>query len=101
MACTREPVQDPRAIRIRLKATDAPEAGIGERAVIEIHGVLCRHDYPNSKRAGLLHEGHDWSLGGWIGRVGREKAVDFVEHDECLELFGSGQRPDPGKDLLE
>ncbi len=101
MACTREAVEDPCAIGVGLKATDAPDAGVRERAVIEVHRVLRRDHDAHAERARLLHQRDDGALRWWVCRMRREKAVHFVKDDECLQALGTGEAPNPRQDFLE
>ena len=66
-----EAVEDVCRVSVDLQAPEAPEAGIAEGAVVEVHGVLRGDDDADAKRAGLFHEGDERPFGGWIGRVGR------------------------------
>jgi len=101
LACTRAPVENSRAVRVGLEATDAPDAGIRERSIVEIHRVLRRYNDADAEGAGLLHERDERPFRWGIRWVRWKKAVDFVEDDECLQAIGSGQCAHPGQDLLE
>jgi len=80
---------DALAIGVGLKASDCPEAGIAEGAVIEVHGVLGRDDDSDAERSGLLQERDEGALGGRVGRMRREEAVDFVEDDQRAQAGGA------------
>jgi hypothetical protein len=96
-----EAVEDPGAVGVGLEAAEAPEAGVAEGAVVEVHGVLGGDDDADAEGAGLFHEGDEGAFGGRVRRVGREEAVGLVEDDEGAEALGSGEAADPGEDFLE
>src|SRR5664279_1393509 len=73
LACTRDAVENPRSISVSLKPPDATEPGVGQRAIVEIHGILCRNDNPYAKSTRLLHQGHDRALGGRIRRMWQQE----------------------------
>jgi hypothetical protein len=52
------------AVGFGLEAADAPEAGVGEGAVVEVHGVLGGDDDADAEGAGLFHEGDEGAFGG-------------------------------------
>jgi hypothetical protein len=96
-----EAVEDAGAVGVGLEAAEAPEAGVGKGAVVEVHGVLGGDDDADAEGARLLHEGDDGAFGGGIGGVRGEEAVDFVEEEEGAEAVGAGEGADPGEDFFE
>jgi hypothetical protein len=96
-----EPLDDAGAVGIRLQAAEAPEAGVAEGAVVQIHGVLCGDDDAHAEGAGLFHESNEGALGGRVGGMGRKEAVDFVEDAESSEALATGKGSRPGEHLFE
>jgi hypothetical protein len=79
-----EAVDDAGAVGVRLEAADAPEAGVRERAVVEVHRVLGGCDDADAEGARLLHQRDDGPLGGRIRWVGKRMRRDGKQ------LAGSG-----------
>ena len=52
----RESLDHARPIGVGLQASDAPEAGVAERSVVEVHRVLGRDQDAHAVCAGLLHQ---------------------------------------------
>src|SRR5512145_3488185 len=74
----RQAVEHAVAVRVGLQAPNTPEPRVAQGTIIEVHWVLRSHDDPNPKSSGLLHQRHDWALGGRIRWMRRQKPVDLV-----------------------
>src|SRR5678810_407071 len=72
-----ETVGEPRLVALGLQAADEPRAGVGERLVVEVHGVLGGHHDTEPERARLLEQGEKWLLGRRI-LDGRHETEDLV-----------------------
>ena len=91
----RHTVDDALAIGVGAESADAPDSGVAERAIVQVHRILRRDDHADAEGARLLHQRDDGSLGRWASGVRRQKAVDLVEYDGRLQLLRAGKSADP------
>jgi hypothetical protein len=84
-----EALDDAGAVGVGLQAPEAPEAGVAEGAVVEVHGVLGGDDDADADGSGLFHERNEGALGGRVRGMGGKEAVDFVEDAERSETLAA------------
>ena len=71
----REAVDDAGAVGVGLQASEAPQAGVAERAVVEVHRVLGGEDHAHTEGARLLHQRHERAGAPRLERRRGEQAV--------------------------
>ena len=94
-----EPVQKPRLVPLGGEPAHAPEAGVGQRLVVEIHRVLGGHHQADAEGARLLEQGEHGRLGGRVGGMRREEAPHLIHGHHQAKRPRSGLATHPGDDL--
>ncbi len=95
-----ESLEQPRLVALGLQSPHEPGASVGERLVVEVHGVLRGQREPHPVRPRLLQEGHERLLGGRLGH-GRQETEQLVDVDEGPQAARAALRARPGHHLGE
>src|SRR5262249_59441307 len=74
-----ESVDETALVAVGLQLADEPRAGVGERFVIEIDGILRGEQDADAERSRLFEERHERQLARRIGGVRRQIAQHLVE----------------------
>ena len=93
-------VQYSRLVAVGLQTSEHPRAGIGQRLVIEIDGILRGHGQPQAECARLLQDCQQRRFRGRI-RDRRQEADDLVEIDDRPQAGGAALAAHPADNLVQ
>ncbi len=95
-----EAVEHPGLVALGREPAEEPGAGVRERLVVEIHGVLRRRHHAQAEGAGLLEQREERLLRRWVGSR-RQIAEGLVEIEDGAQARGPGLAPHPGEHFVQ
>ncbi len=94
-------IEQPGLVALGLQLADEPGAGVGQRLVIQIDGVLRRQQNADAERSRLLEQRQERLLARRIAGMRRQVAEHFVEVQQGAQVGGARLPAGPGQHLLQ